>query len=223
MSAEIITVYDKIPVHPYLFVDKFHKSLETLGHKATVLGFGQEWRGLMTKPLRMREYLESGACKADYIIQADAFDVVWAKGPDEIVERFKEFECEFVASGEMNCFPEVGMACDFPQVDSPLKFLNSGFIVATPDAMLAMLRSMNVEAKGFDRVENGKRINPSDQYYVQLEYFKQPCHMKIDTEARLALNLCGVPDWTIYDPCAYHFNGDKEPACRADIFKKLGL
>lgn len=219
MKITVVTVCNGEPKHPYLMLKEFKQTLSNFGYTPTILGWSYPWHGLMSKPMRMLDWLESGRCQADYLIIPDAYDVLFAKSPEEIVERYQTFNAPWVACGETGCFPEAGMACDYEQVDSPLKFLNSGFIVTTPEAELAMLRSMNPYAIGGDR----EGYEPNDQYFVQLEYFKQPCKMALDTEAKLCLNLHGIDNWQDYDTCAYHFNGNKEPVCRAEIFQKLGL
>lgn len=219
MKISVVTVCNGEPKHPYLMLKEFKQTLSNFGYTPTILGWQEEWKGLMTKPMRMLDWLESGKCTADYLIIPDAYDVLFCRSPEEVVERYKKFNCSMVIGAESNCFPEAGMACDFPQVDSPFKFLNSGFIVTTPEAELKMLQSMNPRAIGGDM--NG--FEPNDQYYTQLEYFKQPCSMKLDTEARLCLNLHGVENWRDYDPCVFHFNGDKSPPYKAELLSLLGL
>lgn len=155
----------------------------------------------MTKPRHLKAYLESGECKANKIIFADAYDVLFADSPEAIAE---EAEDTWVSGCEENCFPEAGMACDFPQTESRFKYLNSGFIVSTPDQMLAVLESMNLhQIPGDHRLPNGQWSNPNDQYFFQLEFCKQPIPMRLDYQANIVLNLCNIVEGEL------DFSGDK--------------
>lgn len=236
--TKVITIYNRTPTQDYYLLDQFHDSLARFHAPATVLGLGKHWGGLMTKPKHLKRYLESGECKADHIILPDAYDVVFQDSPDEIIEKFKSFNCDFLAGAEENCFPEAGMACDFPYTESPYKYLNSGAIISTPDAILQVLRSMDPESIEDDhRKEDGTMHEPNDQYYYQLEFIKQPVNMKLDYNCFIVQNLCNVQESDlIFDtsrivnritgmmPSIFHFNGgSKTSGIAAPILKKLGL
>lgn len=223
---EVIAIYNRIPEQGYYNLQEFHKSLRKFGYEAKVLGLSEPWGGLMTKPKKLKAYLASGRCKADYVIFVDAWDVVFAKSPDEIIERYKTFGSALVIGSEINCFPAAGMACDFPPTDSPFKYLNSGCIVGTPQAILAMLESMKPDAIPDDyQISEESRWEPNDQWYVQLEFHKQPVSMRLDYEAQIVLNCCNVDEEMMrkYDPCIYHFNGGSKQSNVKDIvFAILG-
>jgi hypothetical protein len=70
VSAEIVTVANRIPSRerePYYRPDVFFESLRrfaiTPGAGLTVLGMNEEWRGLMTKPRRLRNWLRAGGVR----------------------------------------------------------------------------------------------------------------------------------------------------------------
>lgn len=220
MSVSVITVYNKDPEQDYYCLDEFHASLVKFNEQAVVLGFRFPWGGLMSKPKYLKAYIGYDLCKTDHIIITDAWDVVFQQSPDEIIEKFKAFNCDWVAGAEENCFPESGMACDFPHTESRYKYLNSGFIVTTPDAMWEVLKSMNPESIPDDYTRpDGTRHEPNDQYYYQLEFIKQPVKMKLDYNCELVMNLCNAEEShldlsfpiknviTGTIPAAFHFNG----------------
>ncbi len=222
---EVIAIYNREPVQEYYSLSEFHKSLKKFGYRAKILGLSEPWKGLMTKPKKLLDYLQSGECTADHIIAIDAWDTIFAKSPDEVIERFKEFTTDILIGSEIACFPEVGMACDFPHTESPFKYLNSGVIVGTPKSVMAALVSMKPHSVPDDyQVSETYRHEPNDQYYWQLTFHKQPVAMKLDYDAKVVLNCCGVSEEEMrkYDPCIFHFNGPaKEYPYKQDIFRRI--
>jgi hypothetical protein len=223
---ETILIYDRIPTEPYLHLAECLKSIRQFGYEPKQLGLDKKWGGLMSKPKFLKAYLDSGECKAEFIILCDAFDVFLVKSPDEIIKRYKTFNAPTVWGSEMNCFPEVGMACDFPHdaPHSPFRYLNSGFVVTTPQAMKTILDSMKPDSVPDDyQISEGNWFAANDQWYHQIEFHKQKVKAVLDYDAELVLNCCGVDEEMAqkYDPCAFHLNGGCKTQPIAEYVKRV--
>src|SRR3990167_7485184 len=110
MNCTVVSVCNRIPDRnrePYYRFGTFVASLERFGVSPVILGLNQEWRGLMTKPRRLREWLRSGACTTDLLFVTDAFDVVFAAPPDEVVAEIVRHwsHDEVVFNAERGLFP----------------------------------------------------------------------------------------------------------------------
>ena len=218
MNVEVITVVNRWPEADYYCHREFLKSLDRHGVKPTILGFGEPWGGLMTKPRLLKKYLEA-ECDSDVIICADAFDAVFAKSPQVVAEEWLDSGGIWTAGAERTCFPDGSLAKKHPESPSSYRYLNSGFIISKPKDMLAVLESMNLDSIPDDGIDPDN-WHPNDQHYYMVEFLKQPIQMNLDTATRFAWNLCGV-DGSNFDftyaipfnretqnsPGVFHFNG----------------
>lgn len=220
MNIEIITITNKEPEQDYYCWHEFHKSLERHWFAPKVLGFGQPWGGLMTKPRRLREHLRKGLVKADCLIVCDSWDLVFADSPQVIAEKWDAMGRAWVCGSERNCFPDASLESKHPKCASSYRFLNSGFIVSTQDDMLKVLEHMNLDSIPDDG-QDEKNPCPCDQHYYMMEFLNQKIPMYLDTETKFVWNLCGVDssNFSFEDggriinretnnaPSVFHFNG----------------
>lgn len=219
MNVEVISVMNKAPEADYYCHREFLLSLSGFDVYPTILGVDAPWGGLMTKPRTLKKYLEN-ECNAEVIMAVDAWDLVFAKHPDEIATDWRNFHEGFWTAGaERNCFPEASLAARHPESPHSYRYLNSGFIISRPQDMLAVLNSMNLDSIPDDG-QDESNWHPNDQHYYMVEFLKQPVPMRLDIGTRLAWNLCGV-DGSNFDfsteipinretghsPGCFHFNG----------------
>lgn len=192
MTYEIITVSSKIPTAPYYSYHQFIASLKKYGYSPTILGtIPDQYIGLGSKPRLLLKHLKERENKTPYIIATDAWDVVFMASPDEVMERFKEFNSPFVCNSEQNCFPHTYKE-QFDALSPPTKYayLNSGFIVAETDALIAVLESMNFHVIPEDyKDEKGTWWCSNDQEWYMKEFFKQPVKMVMDYQQYLCQTL----------------------------------
>lgn len=236
MTFEVIAVANKWPEADYYCFSEFIESLEKWGCAPSILGMGEKWGGLMTKPRLLINYLKN-ECKSEAVICVDAFDAVFAKDPQVIVDEWLTASGgKWTAGAERNCFPDQSLADKHPESDSSYRYLNSGFIISTKDDMIAVLESMNLDSIPDDGVDPDN-WHPNDQHYYMVEFLKQPVTMGLDTGTRYVWNLCGV-DQSNFDfgvdvpinretsnaPGVYHFNGgSKTDGMQEKILKHLKL
>lgn len=166
MNAQVVCVSSHEPKQPYYHFREFKESLRRFGEYATILGADTPWRGLMTKPLALREWLRAGRNTSDRLIVCDAWDIVFAKHPHGIGDVCQSLYGDaIVANGEKGCWPRADLMEYFPDDGSPWRYLNSGFMCGPADRFLKLLEAMGIEGIGVDRrnADDTDWIYPNDQ------------------------------------------------------------
>lgn len=246
----VVTVASQAPTADYFCFEAFKKSLERYNCTPVILGWQEEWKGLMTKPHKYLEWLRKHPLPNEPIILCDAWDVVFAADPEKIAKEFKCQICniaenvsgvrlvaqypEIIWNAEKNLFPLSDMK--FSDTNSSYRYLNSGFAVGYPTAFIRMFEWINLDQIGFDReVPNGTKIEPNDQFEIQFAFIESGIPMAIDSGCEICQTLHGVEenelDFTqdkIYNretgsyPLVFHLNGYKEK-WKDKILTKLNL
>jgi hypothetical protein len=240
MTFSIVTVSTGKPKEPYYTYDEFFASLKKYGDEPIVLAPDKNKRfGLGDKPKLLRKAILDKSIDSDLIIFADCYDLVFALSPQNIIERFNAFDAPFVCSCEKNCFPG-DLKDQFPESPTSYRYLNSGFIVAEKDAMLAILESMDLDNVPDDywSQERNCMIHINDQFQYMQEFIKQPVKMVLDYNQALSQTMHDVKIGELdFDdaffiknketgkyPATFHFNGGaKTSGVREPILKHLGL
>lgn len=234
MNAEVVCVSSRVPQEPYYRLDAFLESLRRFAEVPTNIGEGQPWRGLMTKPYLLREWLRAGKNRSDRLIVCDAWDIVFSKHPHGIGDRCAEtWGDAIVFNGEKGCWPRGDLAGSFPDDGSPWRYLNSGFMCGPADRILALVEAMDIESIGFDPPGGPY---PNDQGEYQRLFAAQPVPMVVDTQCQVAQtgSACAVEefDFSCHDmrnlvtgtePGVWHFNGDAKNNLMPLVFARLGL
>lgn len=238
MSTRVITVSSRVPREPYYHYDKFLKSLRNFNVEPTVLGLGGNWQGLMTKAFEYREWLRGGGDKAGQVILCDAWDIVFAMHPDIIgalcIDHYGD---AVVFNGEKACWPRADLADTFPDLGTPWRYLNCGFICGPAQLILQMLEAMNLESIGLDRkLPDGRKIEPNDQGEFQKLYGSQPVRMTVDCECLISqtLSACTLDEFDLSGefirnkvtgtaPGVFHFNGGSKNDLMPQFLAKLKL
>lgn len=238
MTTTVVTVSNRTPTESYYRMDAWRDSITRFGVAPVVIGMGEPWAGLVSKPRHLLKWLRSGACKSECLIFTDSWDVLFVKSPDAIAEEWRELGSPWICGAERALFPP-GDESAWPQSGTPYRFLNSGAIISTPTDMLAVLEAMNPDALPDDHENpDGSHFHSNDQAWLQDLFLKQPIPMRLDTECRFIWNLCDVPPEsarlylngaaenleTKTFPGILHANGGaKEGAIFLEVLKKLNL
>lgn len=245
MRIEVVSVLNRTPDphrESYYRFDKFLASLSRYSYAPTLLGLGEWWGGLMTKPRRVRDWLRSGACKGELVAVTDAFDVIFTSPPDEVADLFGKRD-EVMFNAEQGLWPRTDLAYAFPDVGSPWRYLNSGVIIGKPALLLQLLESMTLDEIVNDCVAGdhlhggaGTHINPNDQAWYQYAYAARPVPMTLDYKCEIAQSMSGCEgsefswDGTQFKniatgtvPKIWHFNGGAKNELMPRFLEKWGL
>ena len=244
MKVEVVTVVNRTPgAHePYYRYDKFINSLSRFGVSPTILGMGEWWGGLMTKPRRLREWLRAGGARGELLAVTDAFDVIFSSPPDEIAAAIGRRD-EVLFNAERGLFPRTDLAYAFPDVGSPWRYLNSGVIIGKPDRIHQLLEAMRLDEIVDDFISGdglhgggGVHIDPNDQGWYQYAYAARPVPMSLDVKCEVAQTLSGCDGsefvWkdgvcqnkiTGSTPIIWHFNGGAKNELMPQFLDKWGL
>lgn len=201
---------------------------------------GSHYTGLCDKAKFVYRAIKGGHIRAKYILFSDCWDLVYAAKPEEVIERYLEFNADLVISSEKTCFPE-NLKEDYDKLPftSSYKYLNSGMIVGRTDSLYTTLEAMEVEniPNDYFDAEKGHNIHFNDQFEYQKIFLKQPVNIKLDYNQVIANSLHEVTidelDFsekrirnieTNSTPCVLHFNGSaKTNGLREPILQHLGL
>lgn len=245
MNVEVIAVSSHHPTQEYYIFKEFLTSLRRFGIEVKLLGTDRPWRGLMTKPRVLREYLRNAASLDEPLIVCDAWEVVFAGHPNEAWElHAAACQSEFGGDGvtfnaERSCFPLGHLSDDpaFPERPTPWRYLNSGFMVGRGRDILTIMDDMNIDAIPDDTPNpDGSWFRPNDDAEYTLAFVRQPVPMRLDWTAE----ICWCHDGTELGdidttdarpknlisgtvPIAHHFNGDAKNTVQPFILKHMGL
>ena len=235
----IVTICNRIPRENYYCLQEFENSTKDF-YKMVIQSVDTPYQGLGDKPKFVYRAIKKGIIPTKYIIFTDCWDLVFVDTPEEIIEKYKDFNCDLVFSGERNCFPaDLKEEYDKLPFTSSFKYLNSGFIVGETEALLATLEAMKVEEIPDDYwdEEKGHNVHFNDQFEYQKIFIQQPVKMLLDYSQTLSQTMHDV-GWADIDltgskiknfetgayPSTIHFNGSgKTNGLQEPILKKLGL
>ena len=219
----VLTVSNRRPTQNYYCYDEFFDSCNKQGINPVILK--GEFKGLASKPKMLQAYLESGGVKDKYMIFSDCWDIVFLKTPEEILEKYLQFNSSIVFNAEKALWPRTDLTPfytdKYPESTSaPYRFLNSGFLIGETESILNLLRSMNLENIVDDYIkDDGVWHHTNDQADFQEAFCNQPVKIELDTKANICQTLHGIPSnefefgntikniLTDSEPCVFHDNG----------------
>ena len=133
-------------------LERFKKSCEHFGVPYKILGLGKEWNGgdaengvLKSfgggqKVNLLREELESWEKLSDHIILfTDSYDVIVLNNPQEILNRFRQFNRPILFSAEKTCWPDPNLDSSYKESNTEYKYLNSGGFIGYADKILELI------------------------------------------------------------------------------------
>ncbi len=241
LNAQVVTISSRVPTESYYRYDVFLSSLKRFAEVPTVLGMTDQWRGLMTKPFLLREWLRKGGNTSDRIIVADAWDVIWLQHPHGIGDRCAEMFGDAICFNcEKGMWPRADLEGAFKDRSTPWSFLNSGIFCGPADKILIALEAMKIEEVGFD-IPGGPYSNDQGEWQSlyageKTEDNEQPVKMVVDTQCTLfqTFSACTMDEFdfngplirntiTGTEPGAAHLNGGAKEIFGPAIYAKYNL
>ncbi len=175
------------------------------------IGTNIEWKGTDMTALGggmkinlMHEFLKD-IPENDIVLFTDAYDVFYADNLDTIVERFKDFKCETVFSAESICWPNAELSDQFPESNTPYKYLNSGTYIGYASELKKIMAYKPIKDHEDDQLYvqniflNDKTIDIELDYESYIFQTHEPKIQKINNQLNNPLTQCC--------PCIYHGNG----------------
>lgn len=174
-----------------------------------------KWNGYIDKILYTREFLE-GIPDTDIVCFIDAYDVLSLASADEILDKFKSYECDLLLGSEINSFPEHYKKLYPPkEYTTNSLYINSGGYIGYKHAIAKLLNWKD------DSTIQSICSNGGDQTYFIEYYLHNPSHrIKLDTWQKIFQNMHWVSWNELYihkgrvvnvileqKPCFIHFNG----------------
>jgi hypothetical protein len=171
------------------------------------------WNGYVDKIIAIENVIKD-IDDNDIICFIDAYDVLLNNTEDEIISRFKDYNCDVLLGAELNCYPNT-YKNRFPDTTTNYKYINSGGYIGYKYAIKKIFTW-----KPLNEIYN-ICINGGDQTYF-IEYYLNHMHenIKLDDRCLIFQNMHLV-NWqeinfntgktynTILNtyPCFIHFNG----------------
>ena len=234
-NLQIVAVADGEPSQPYLVrgFGAFKDSCRKYGHEPIILGWGDRWRGLGSKPKLLKRAIEDHTITAPYILFMDAYDTCLAQPPEYILRAFQDKmidgadQAQILWNGERNCFPRQEWASHHPETPFPYRYFNSGMSIGATEAYHAMLSQIGLDQRPDDHQKpDGSWHHENDQDYLMDKFLHGQCSadepvMAIDSKADVFQTLVGetmdtfelLPHKGIRNrltgtyPAAWHWNG----------------
>lgn len=175
------------------------------------LGTNVEWKGTdMSGPgggmkaNLLRDYVNT-LPDNDVVLFTDAYDVFYADDLETITERYLDFNTKAVFSAELYCYPDDSIANEFPESDTPYRYLNSGTFIAQVGELKKMFASSTVADDGDDQLYYQKLLL-SNEFDMTLDY---EGYIFQTHEDATGINSSGQLFNPITNCCAciYHGNG----------------
>ncbi|XP_072314667.1 multifunctional procollagen lysine hydroxylase and glycosyltransferase LH3 isoform X2 [Eucyclogobius newberryi] len=174
---------------------RFMKTASQFNYTVKVLGLGEEWKGgdvaktvgggqkvrwLKKELLKLKDQTEK------VILFVDSYDVIFASGPDELLQKFSALGHKVVFSAEGFCWPDQRLASKYPEVHSGKRFLNSGGFMGLAPELASLVQQWKY------------KDNDDDQLFYTRIYLdkaqRTKYNMTLDHRSRIFQNLNGAVD-----------------------------
>lgn len=203
------------------------------GYNAYFMGLGRPWiggdmesgRGGFQKVELLKEHLIDRDLwnDDDILLVVDGYDVFLNDKPQEVLKRFYEMDADIVFAAEKECWPDLELAKDYPESDTPYKFLNSGCFIGKASKIKDLIADIE-----------GYKSNEDDQLFYHTRYLQskgifssepdiEQLNIRLDTENYIFQCLEGAVDHleitengqilnteTHCCTCIVHGNGNEE-------------
>lgn len=178
--------------------DGFHRFMKTatqFNYTVKVLGLGEEWRGgdvaktvgggqkvrwLKKELLKHKDDIDK------VILFVDSYDVIFASGPEELLQKFSRIGHRVLFSAEGFCWPDQRLASKYPEVHSGKRYLNSGGFMGFAPELAALVQQWKY------------KDNDDDQLFYSRLYLdksqRTKYNMTLDHRSRIFQNLNGAVD-----------------------------
>lgn len=174
---------------------RFMKTAAQFNYTVKVLGLGEEWRGgdvaktvgggQKVRWLK-KELLRHKDDQHKVVLFVDSYDVIFASGPEELLQKFLGFRHKVVFSAEGFCWPDQRLASKYPPVHSGKRYLNSGGFMGFAPELAALVQQWKY------------KDNDDDQLFYTRIYLDKTQRSKynitLDHRSRIFQNLNGAVD-----------------------------
>jgi len=141
----------------------------------------------------------------------DSYDIVFAAGWEEIVDKYLKYNSPIVFGTESNCWPKQENASRYPQTMHRSKYLNAGFWMGERAASIPFMEEAARRAEKKEQCDSGIFVDLflSGQYPIVLD---TACRllfcMNMDSPSFLECeNGRPITKDTGQKPCIFHGNG----------------
>ena len=134
-------------------LERFRKSCEYFNVPYKILGLGKEWNGGEAengvlkgfgggqKINLLRDELKSWSDVKNHVIMfTDSYDVVLLQNPQEILNKFRQFNSNIIFSSEKTCWPSPELSEKYPESLTEYKYLNSGGFIGYVSDILELIK-----------------------------------------------------------------------------------
>lgn len=198
-SIQVVCVQGKIPSpqESYYRPGVFFESVRKHGYEPVVLGTNPgEFRGLGSKAKLLKKALHDGTVTADIVIFSDVFDICFAASPADVAQEFLNIvyitpsnPC-IIWNAEKACFPDDGRSQRYPCIQSPWKYLNSGFSVGWANGYRKFYSMHDPDLILDDHQnEKGEYVCDNDQRHAMDAFLDGDLSMSLDTKCRICQSL----------------------------------
>jgi hypothetical protein len=162
------------------------KTLLRQGFNYKFVGEGEVWQSFRNKTNGLKNYLSENPnlLKNSIICLVDAYDVFACpnSSPRKVINGFLSFEKPIVFSAEMHCMKNCIKPTEYWKlnninIDTPHKYLNSGFVIGYYDHILQLL------------IHNSTYSNEDDQIACGVFLEKYPEYCALDMSSILCGNI----------------------------------
>jgi hypothetical protein len=110
---------------------------------------GTDWTNIPwhKKPEAYLRFVNENYDRYTHFLFVDSYDVLFAAGWDEIMEKFGRFPRPLVFGSECYPWPKTDQADLYPKVPHRCKYLNAGFWIATAEYAKIVLESLKANRK----------------------------------------------------------------------------
>lgn len=174
---------------------RFLQSAEFFNYTVRTLGLGKEWRGGDVartvgggqKVRWLKKEMEKYADQEDMIIMfVDSYDVILAGSPSELLKKFVQSSSRLLFSAEGFCWPDWGLAEQYPEVGTGKRFLNSGGFIGFAPTIHQIVRQWKYKDDDDDQL-----------FYTRLYLdpgLREKFSLNLDHKSRIFQNLNGALD-----------------------------
>lgn len=180
MKLKVITTCDNVQNPGYL---KLKASLERFGYDHEVIehpfSFGHQL------PV-IRDWCHRYTGEATHMLYTDAWDTLALSGPGEIDVKLLELGSpKMLISAEKNCYPHPARATDYPETNTPWKYVNGG--------------GWLVDIEYFKHLCDKERLSwdSHDQVWLMEVYLRNQGEIKLDTQCEIfqTIAFSNVEEW----------------------------
>ena len=168
---------------------RLETSLRRFGYPYKILGLGETWYGgddILHNPGAgqkvniLRTELESIISKEEnpIVLFLDGYDTIVLQPANQLLKVYEDSKQNIIFGAEKVCWPDRNLAKEYPNIDSPWKYLNSGQFIGHAQDLLKLMND------GIDDADD-------DQLYYTKKFLEGKHGIALDHECRIFQCLQG--------------------------------